>query len=972
MTIEIIAIGQTPNDKLGDPLRTAFEKVNRNFQTLENNSSPDGPDGAVQYRATNNLTAIALQSGTYVATGFPGRVFTSTDLTNWTAAAEPITTTLVALTTDTQLFIGVGASGTVATSYEGQYWTVRPTGVADDLLGVAFGNGVYIAVGMDGTILRSVDSEYWTIASSPTAENLTSVVYSAGQGVFVAVGTGGTIITSVDGTVWAQQISGIVEDLNSVTAINNQVLIAGNNGRILSSLDLFNWDVRTSGTIQNLLGIATAVLATTATAFAVGIDGTIVTSSDGGFITWDDITYTSPTTKTLTTVAGLDSTIVTIGIGGTIFTTTGGSWIDTGIPAGLDGSADLVFDAQSSTLSIDASIIPQSTATWDLGSDSQRWANAYFSANVTIGGVRLQADTTTFRPLLANGAIADIAGTNITANTITSNTAVFDSLSTNTFAVTTFTADTIVVTDVTTDTVTANTVTAIEFVGDGGNLTNLPVQSIIAGTNVTVSNTAGQWTISASGGGGNGTSNPSHLPLNSIQLADVDGQFTSTGDFIFDVANSALLLNGSITANTFTGNVVATTVVTQDSTVTGNLVAENVSFLGTVTIDTTDANSANLGNISIYRSNIYEFGSGTDTFTISSRVANILVASANSEYIGVDAATIDIRGGNAVGLALGGTVTIAAGTGGEAGTGADLNLFGGRGGNTGGDGGNINIIGGNAGSGATGGSINIISGTTSGDPIDAFGSNIYIQAGNTVSEDAGTLTLQGANAVGPGLIGGNIRITAGTGSIRNGNIFIGNVRWPNDQGLNNYVMTSDGVGSAHWSPINANIPVSLTISNIVNGTSNVSIANPSGNITFGVNGTANVLTVTNNTVRANSFTSNNFVLGNSTQTACSTSWFKGQTSTAVANQVLIEIQSSSQVSTDFKIITYDMTASTRQSSMITSVTYGPQTSYSEYARTVINTVIADFTVDQVGGKIRLLVSPRVAHLINYTVIVSTY
>lgn len=970
MTIEIIAIGQTPNDQTGDPLRTAFTKVNQNFQTLASSSTPGGPDGAVQYRATNNLSAIALQSGTYVATGFPSRVFVSTDLVTWTASAAPIDTTLVSLTTDTQLFIGVGASGTIATSYEGQYWSIMPTGVIDDLLGVAFGNGIYIAVGINGTILRSVDSISWTIASSPTAATLTSVVYSAGQGAFVAVGTGGTIITSVDGNVWADQISGVVEDLNSVTTYNNQVLIAGNAGRILESLDLFNWNVRTSGTTQNLLGITTAVLATTATAFAVGVNGTIVTSSDSGFITWSDTVYPTPTDKTLTTTAGLGATVVTIGQGGTIFTTTGGSWSDTGIPAGLDGSADLVFDAQSSTLSIDASITPQTTAVWNLGSDTQRWANAYFSGNVAIGGVRLQADATTFRPLLANGAIADIAATGITSNTITSNAATFDSLSTNTFAVTTFTADTIVVNDVTTDTVTANTVTATDFVGDGGNLTGLPVESIIAGANVTVSNVGGQWTISASGGGGNVTSYPSHPPLHSVQLADVGGQFTSTTDFIFDVANSQLLLNGSVTADTFTGNVVATTVVTQDSTVTGNLVAANVSFLGTVSIDTTDANSANLGNIQIWRSNIYEFGSGTDTFTISSRVANILVASANSEYIGVDAATIDIIGGNAVGLALGGTVTIEAGRGGEAGRGADLNLFGGRGGNTGGDGGNINIIGGNAGSGATGGSINIISGTTSGDPVDTFGSNIYIQAGNTVGEDAGTLTLQGANAIGPGLIGGNIRIAAGTGSIRNGNIFIGNTRWPTNTGTVNQVLTTDGNGVAYWAA-GGNSNSNVSGNSITNGTSNV-VVGLNGNITFGVSGTANVLTVTDNTVISDSFTANNFVLGNSTITACSTTWHKLQTSTAAADQVLLQLPAGIQTSTDFKIITYDMTASTRQSSMITSVTYGSGTSYSEYARTVINTVIADFSVDQVGGQIRLLVSPRAAHIINYTIIVSTY
>jgi hypothetical protein len=146
----------------------------------------------------------------------------------------------------------------------------------------------------------------------------------------------------------------------------------------------------------------------------------------------------------------------------------------------------------------------------------------------------------------------------------------------------------------------------------------------------------------------------------------------------------------------------------------------------------------------------------------------------------------------------------------------------------------------------------------------------------------------------------------------------------------------------------------------------------SGNVTVGVNGVPNALTITETTTQAGQFKANTFTLGNSTVTACSTTWNRAQTSSATANQVLLQLPAGTQISTDFKIITYDMTASTRQSSMITTVTYGSQTSYSEYARTVINTVIADFTVDQVGGQIRLLVSPRVAHIINYTIIVSTY
>jgi hypothetical protein len=160
-------------------------------------------------------------------------------------------------------------------------------------------------------------------------------------------------------------------------------------------------------------------------------------------------------------------------------------------------------------------------------------------------------------------------------------------------------------------------------------------------------------------------------------------------------------------------------------------------------------------------------------------------------------------------------------------------------------------------------------------------------------------------------------------------------------------------------------------SNIVNGTSNVQVA-LSGNVTFGISGIANVATVTTTGIQTGVVTSNTVILGNATSTAQTTSWFKASTVSATADQIIWQAPAGLQVSTDFKIITFDVPASNRQSSQITSVTYGTSTSYSEYARTVINTVIADFTVDQSGGNIRLLVSPRVAHLINYTIVVSQF
>jgi hypothetical protein len=430
------------------------------------------------------------------------------------------------------------------------------------------------------------------------------------------------------------------------------------------------------------------------------------------------------------------------------------------------------------------------------------------------------------------------------------------------------------------------------------------------------------------------------------------------GAFLLLTADAVIAdtFNGDLHGNVFGGNVIADT-----GTFNGNLSAANITT-GNISFDTQTSNEANIGNIHISRSNIHEFGSGNDNFVIDSERSNIVIQGANVATLNVDAPYVMIRGGNVTGIATGGNVIIESGDGGPVGKAGTLTLKGGEGG-VGNDGGNIDILGGNSGTGGDGGTINIISGVTYGDPSTLHGSNLYLQAGNSVNEDAGTLFIQGGNAVGALLNGGNVRITAGTGTQINGNVYIGNIRWPQNPGTTGQSLITDGTGNSSWA-----LPV---VSNISNGTSNVQVFN-NGNVTVSVGGNANVLTITGNTVLSNSYTSNSYTLGDATTTACVTRWVKTQTTTAAANQVLFTYPAGLQVSTDFKIIVYDIPASNRQSSQITSVTYGMSSSYSEYARTVINTVIADFSVDQLSGNIRLLVTPRVAHLINYTIIVSIY
>jgi hypothetical protein len=146
-------------------------------------------------------------------------------------------------------------------------------------------------------------------------------------------------------------------------------------------------------------------------------------------------------------------------------------------------------------------------------------------------------------------------------------------------------------------------------------------------------------------------------------------------------------------------------------------------------------------------------------------------------------------------------------------------------------------------------------------------------------------------------------------------------------------------------------------------------------ITLTGNGTTisgNVNFATAATVIANAFTSNNYILGNGNTTVSTTRWLTAATLDGSANQVIYQAVNTSS-SIDIKVIVTDSgDGNNRQSSMITTVTNGANTSYSEYATTSLNSKIANFAVDQSGGNVRLLASPSTANTVNYQMVITTF
>lgn len=72
MSQQLINVGTTPNDHLGDPLRTAFQKTNANFTELYNLGAVQGVQGIQGSRGTQGIQGIQGSSGVQGTQGIQG------------------------------------------------------------------------------------------------------------------------------------------------------------------------------------------------------------------------------------------------------------------------------------------------------------------------------------------------------------------------------------------------------------------------------------------------------------------------------------------------------------------------------------------------------------------------------------------------------------------------------------------------------------------------------------------------------------------------------------------------------------------------------------------------------------------------------------------------------------------------------------------------------------------------------------
>ena len=180
------------------------------------------------------------------------------------------------------------------------------------------------AVGANGTILATTEGSAWSAQTSNTTAHLRGVAFAdATHGI--AVGSAGTILTS-DGSSWTVRASGVTVDLHAVAIIKKSNdyygLAVGANGTILrSSNGGASWTSATHGTAE----WRGAWLIDDKSGFVVGSGGKAAYMSNSA---WANSTMPANLTADLEAVTLAEGAAIAVGRLGTVLksTNSGQSW----------------------------------------------------------------------------------------------------------------------------------------------------------------------------------------------------------------------------------------------------------------------------------------------------------------------------------------------------------------------------------------------------------------------------------------------------------------------------------------------------------------------------------------------------------------------------------------------------------------------------------------------------------------------
>jgi hypothetical protein len=292
----------------------ACDTNNNEFVAVGNGvaTSPDGVTWTPQANASvpSGMNAIAwgADPGDFVAVGSGGRVYYSSDGTNWTAASSGTAYELYGVAYGTGYFQSDGGYGyfvavgdsviiTSLTASDVSQWTTVST--SDFGSAITYGNGEFVSVDIDerpGTFISTNNGYTFTYANSssppPYADGITY-----GEDQFVAVGDAGLTAYSPDGSNWTSSDFSATTQPLTCGVYGGGLFVAGGgmfggNGVIVTSTGGFGWALDTDPSVSgynSALGFTVpsgfvyvnGQFVGVATAYSGSESGVALTSSDG-------------------------------------------------------------------------------------------------------------------------------------------------------------------------------------------------------------------------------------------------------------------------------------------------------------------------------------------------------------------------------------------------------------------------------------------------------------------------------------------------------------------------------------------------------------------------------------------------------------------------------------------------------------------------------------------------------------------
>lgn len=270
----------------------------------------------VEAPAGVRLTCAASLDGVTIVAGDEGRLYRSTDLSNWERVVKDVDYSHPKIAFGNGLFVRFGTAPGVEVSENGNEWQAIKEAPA--LRDLTFGNDLWVGIDTNGTAAISSTGKAWESVELPTAAG-ERIGFANGR--FVAEATGG-VLTSVDGYTWQYiALPGAV----TVRLIGNAAgrwAVALDGQRPATSEDGLTWTVHPAQ--ASLRGKVFAA----GNGRFLGLGGAgmgfgfMIWSEDG--VTWTERSSTTGTTFTEQSLTFADGTFLLTDSGGGVYTSVDG------------------------------------------------------------------------------------------------------------------------------------------------------------------------------------------------------------------------------------------------------------------------------------------------------------------------------------------------------------------------------------------------------------------------------------------------------------------------------------------------------------------------------------------------------------------------------------------------------------------------------------------------------------------------